>query len=141
MTIPGPSDVAVARDDRQRARRGLALFFALVIVFEAVVITAMVVTGMYALVVALMWSVALASVIARLVLREGVADVSFRLVDGAASAGSSSRCSSRSSSGSSRSARLADRPRALHVDGGGLLDDLARRLHRRHAGQLRLRGR
>ena len=49
------------------------------IVFEAVVITAMVVTGMYALVVALMWSVALASVIARLVLREGFADVSFRL--------------------------------------------------------------
>jgi membrane protease YdiL (CAAX protease family) len=79
MTISEPSDVAVARDDRQRARRGLALFFTLVIVFEAVVITAMVVTGMYALVVALMWSVALASVIARLVLREGFADVSFRL--------------------------------------------------------------
>jgi membrane protease YdiL (CAAX protease family) len=79
MTISGPAEVAVARDDRRRARRGLALFFTLVIVFEAAIVTTMMVTGMFGLVIALMWSVTPASVVARLLMREGFADVSFRL--------------------------------------------------------------
>lgn len=74
-----PADLAAPAADRTRARRGLAIFFPLVIVFEAVVVTIMIVTEQYLWVFALMWSVTLASVIARLVLREGFADISFRL--------------------------------------------------------------
>jgi membrane protease YdiL (CAAX protease family) len=71
--------------DRTRARRGLTVFFALVVVFEALCLLAMAATGSALWIYALMGSVALASVIARLVVRVGFRDVSFRL-GGAASA-------------------------------------------------------
>jgi membrane protease YdiL (CAAX protease family) len=63
---------------RSQARRGLAVFFAILVpltaIFQAIIIT----TGNLLWVFALMWSVTVASVVARLVLREGFADVSFR---------------------------------------------------------------
>jgi CAAX protease family protein len=65
-------------DVRSQARRGLAVFFAILVpltaIFQAIIIT----TGNLLWVFALMWSVTVASVVARLVLREGFADVSFR---------------------------------------------------------------
>ena len=69
-------------DLRRTARRGLAIYFALVVVIsgaiEAYLIMNPVLFGTMIGVLALMWSPALASVIARLVLREGFSDVSFR---------------------------------------------------------------
>src|SRR5919112_3665070 len=69
-------------DLRRTARRGLAIYFALVVVIsgaiEAYLIMNPVLFGTRVGVLALMWSPALASVIARLVLREGFSDVSFR---------------------------------------------------------------
>ena len=69
-------------DLRRTARRGLAIYFALVVVIsgaiEAYLIMNPVLFGTRIGVLALMWSPALASVIARLVLREGFSDVSFR---------------------------------------------------------------
>ena len=68
-------------DDRSRykARRGLAVFFAVLVplsaIFEVIIIT----TGNLSWLVPLVWVPALASVVARLVLREGFSDVSFRL--------------------------------------------------------------
>jgi len=68
-------------DDRSRhkARRGLAIFFAVLVplsaIFEVIIIT----TGDLSWLVPLVWVPALASVVARLVLREGFSDVSFRL--------------------------------------------------------------
>src|SRR5919112_3613383 len=68
-------------DLRRTARRGLAIYFALVVVIsgaiEAYLIMNPVLFGTMIGVLALMWSPALASVIARLVLREGFSDVSF----------------------------------------------------------------
>jgi uncharacterized protein len=65
-------------DVRSQARRGLAVFFAILVpltaIFQAIIIT----TGNMLWFFALMWSVTAASVVARLVLREGFADVSFR---------------------------------------------------------------
>jgi uncharacterized protein len=65
-------------DTRRRALRGLAVFFAVLVplsaVFQAIIIT----TGDASWILALMWSPAAASVVARLALREGFADVSFR---------------------------------------------------------------
>ena len=74
--------VALSPLERRRtARRGLVIFFALVVVLsgglEAYIWLNPATFG--TLVLALMWSPALASVIARLVLREGFSDVSFRL--------------------------------------------------------------
>ena len=64
---------------RSQARRGLAIYFAIVVllsaVFEAIIIS----TGNLLWTPALMWTPTMASVVARLVLREGFADVSFRL--------------------------------------------------------------
>ena len=69
-------------DLRRAARRGLAIYFALVVVIsgaiEAYIIMNPEFFGTMIGVLALMWSPALASVIARLVLREGFSDVSFR---------------------------------------------------------------
>jgi membrane protease YdiL (CAAX protease family) len=66
-------------DTRLRARRGLASYFAvlvpLTVVFQVIIIS----TGNPSWIWALMWSPAVASVVARLVLREGFADVSFWL--------------------------------------------------------------
>jgi membrane protease YdiL (CAAX protease family) len=71
---------SLAGDDaRSQARRGLAVYFATVVpltaLFQAIIIT----TGDFApWVIPLMWCPAAASVVARLVLREGFSDVSFR---------------------------------------------------------------
>ncbi|MEJ2890868.1 CPBP family intramembrane glutamic endopeptidase [Actinomycetospora aeridis] len=71
MTAPSAAN-------RTRARRGLAVFLTLAIVFEALCLTALLTTGQAWWIFVLMWSVTLASVIARLVMREGFRDVSFR---------------------------------------------------------------
>jgi membrane protease YdiL (CAAX protease family) len=67
---------------QRQARRGLAVFFTilvpLTVIFQAILIT----TGNLLWVFPLMWSVAVASVVTRLVLREGFADVSFRFGGG-----------------------------------------------------------
>src|SRR5215218_4357327 len=69
-------------DLRRAARRWLAVFFVIVVVLsgaiEAYIIMNPEFFGTLLGVLALMWSPALASVIARLVLREGFSDVSFR---------------------------------------------------------------
>jgi membrane protease YdiL (CAAX protease family) len=69
-------------DLRRAARRRLAVFFVIVVVLsgaiEAYIIMNPEFFGTLLGVLALMWSPALASVIARLVLREGFSDVSFR---------------------------------------------------------------
>lgn len=65
--------------DRATARRGLLIFLALVAVLDVLFVSVIVTTGNVLWIYALMWSVAAASVICRLVLREGFGDVSFRL--------------------------------------------------------------
>ena len=77
--MSGPADVAASSADRTRARRGLVIFLGLVVAFNAVFVAALTVTGDLGWIYAMPWSVALSSIIARLVVREGVADVSFRL--------------------------------------------------------------
>jgi membrane protease YdiL (CAAX protease family) len=62
-----------------QARRGLTIYFALLIPLSAVFEGLTVITGNPVWVFVLMWMPALASVVARLALREGFADVSFRL--------------------------------------------------------------
>jgi membrane protease YdiL (CAAX protease family) len=74
MTVTLPSPV----ERKAKARRGLALFFTLVVTFNALFTAVAVGTGNTAWFLALMWSVAVSSVICRLVLREGFGDVSFR---------------------------------------------------------------
>jgi membrane protease YdiL (CAAX protease family) len=74
----------VAEDRRRQARRGLAVYFGLVIVSAAAIEGAMIASGAPIteqrwLVMALMWSPTVAMIIARLALREGFRDVSFRL--------------------------------------------------------------
>jgi membrane protease YdiL (CAAX protease family) len=77
-----PATVDQAIDVRARARRGLAIYFALVIVLTGA-IDAVVIglkdMGMDSLALLTMLVPALSSVIARLVLREGFGDVSFRI--------------------------------------------------------------
>ncbi len=67
-------------DVRRRARRGLTVYFAVVVVlsvlFEGIIVSRPDINGPF--IAALMWVPALASVVARLVLREGFSDVSFR---------------------------------------------------------------
>lgn len=64
---------------RRDARRGLAVFFALVVVLSGTVEAIWIMNPeMGILVLPLMWSPALASVVTRLVLKEGFSDVSFR---------------------------------------------------------------
>jgi CAAX protease family protein len=72
------TDVTIPGADRARARRGLTIFFSLVIVFAVPFVGLVVATGNLLWIFAYMWSVALSSIIARLVQREGFADVSFR---------------------------------------------------------------
>ncbi len=80
------ADVAAVspRDLRKTARHGLVIYFALVVVIsdglEAydIFINPDAFGTLFGL-LALMWSPALASVIARLILREGYSDVSLRL--------------------------------------------------------------
>jgi uncharacterized protein len=65
---------------RRRARRGLTIYFAIVVVlsalFEGIIISRPDIDGPF--IAGLMWVPAIASVVARLVLRESFSDVSFR---------------------------------------------------------------
>jgi len=62
-----------------QTRRGLAIYFALLIPLSGVFEGLAIITGNVLWVFVLMWMPALASIVARLALREGFADVSFRL--------------------------------------------------------------
>ena len=64
---------------RLRARRGLAIYFAVLLPLTAAFEAIIIMRGDLWVIPALMWTPAAASVVARLVLREGFADVSFRL--------------------------------------------------------------
>lgn len=70
-------------DDARRARRGLLVFFAVLIplsaLVEALILRRTLKLPRGTLVLALMWVPALASVVARLVTREGFRDLSFRV--------------------------------------------------------------
>ena len=68
---------AVERNTRLHARRGLAIYFAILVPLSAI-FEALMIIGSLSWSWALMWTPAVASVTARLVLREGFADVSFR---------------------------------------------------------------
>jgi len=74
-----PAYTAAEHDTRGHARRGLAIYFAVLVPFSAVFETLMIVGGGSSWVWALMWTPGAASIVARLILREGFADVSFRL--------------------------------------------------------------
>jgi membrane protease YdiL (CAAX protease family) len=75
-----PASLAAEEGDtRLRARRGLAIYFAVLVPLSAVFQAIVIITGNFSWIWALMWTPAAASVVARLVLREGFADVSFRL--------------------------------------------------------------
>lgn len=63
---------------RLRARRGLIIYFA-VLVPLSVLFETLMISGSLSWVSALMWTPAVASIVARLVLREGFGDVSFRV--------------------------------------------------------------
>jgi hypothetical protein len=64
---------------RKAARRGLAVYLGLVVVLSALFEGIIISTGVMGIwILPLMWTPAAASVVARLVLREGFADVSFR---------------------------------------------------------------
>jgi membrane protease YdiL (CAAX protease family) len=69
---------AAERDSRLEARRGLAIYFAILVPLSAM-LEALMILGNLSWFWALMWTPAAASVVARLVLREGFANVSFRL--------------------------------------------------------------
>ncbi len=79
MTTAGISWQPASDDAQRQARRGLSVFFAIVVPLTAVFQVIIISTGNSSWFLALMWSPAVASVVARLVLREGFADVSFRL--------------------------------------------------------------
>lgn len=64
---------------RLRARRGLAIYFGMVVLLSAVFQILLIETRTWIWVIPLMWSPAVASIMARLALREGFADVSFRV--------------------------------------------------------------
>jgi membrane protease YdiL (CAAX protease family) len=74
-TLPYAAD---EHDTRVQARRGLAIYFAVLVPLSAVLETLMIISSL-SWVGALMWTPAAASMVARLVLWEGFADVSFRL--------------------------------------------------------------
>ena len=61
-------------DTRLRARSGLAIYFAVLVPLTAVFQVTIIRTGNFAWVGPLMWSPAVASVVARLALREGFSD-------------------------------------------------------------------
>jgi hypothetical protein len=64
---------------RHKARRGLAIFFAILVPLSAIFEVLIITTGDFSWLIPLVWVPTLASVVARLVLREGFSDVSFRL--------------------------------------------------------------
>jgi CAAX protease family protein len=65
-------------DTQRQARRGLAIYFAVLVPLTAVFEAIIIITGNFSWSSILMFVPAAASVVARLVLREGFADVSFR---------------------------------------------------------------
>ena len=65
-------------DTQRQARRGLAIYFAVLVPLTAVFEAIIIITGNFSWSAILMFTPAAASVVARLVLREGFADVSFR---------------------------------------------------------------
>jgi membrane protease YdiL (CAAX protease family) len=73
-----PASLATESDVRLRARRGLIIYFAVLVPLSAV-FEALMISGSSSWVLGLMWTPAAASVVARLVLREGFGDVSFRV--------------------------------------------------------------
>jgi uncharacterized protein len=64
---------------RVRARHGLAIYFGILVPLSAVFQLLLIQTGDWVWVIPLMWSPAAASMVARLTLRKGFADVSFRV--------------------------------------------------------------
>jgi membrane protease YdiL (CAAX protease family) len=78
MATPIPPSVMIA-DARNQARRGLMRYFALLVPLSALLEGLIIRTHNPAWLLVLMWVPAAASVVARLTLREGFADVSFRL--------------------------------------------------------------
>ena len=76
--ITSSPSLAADSATKLRARRGLAVYFAVLVPLSAV-FEAMMIRGSLSWVSALMWTPAAASVVARLVLHEGFADVSFRI--------------------------------------------------------------
>ena len=73
-----PALLGAESDTRRRARRGLIIYFAVLVPLSAV-FEALMISRSLSWVWALMWTPAAASTVARLALREGFADVSFRL--------------------------------------------------------------
>jgi CAAX protease family protein len=73
-----PALLAAENDTRRRARRGLIIYFAVLVPLSAV-FEALMISLSLSWVWALMWTPAAASAVARLALREGFADVSLRL--------------------------------------------------------------
>lgn len=73
-----PASLAAESDVRLRARRGLIIYFAVLVPLSAV-FEALMISGSLSWVLALMWTPAAASVVARLALQEGFGDVSFRV--------------------------------------------------------------
>jgi uncharacterized protein len=71
--------VQSAAEVRLRARQGLAIYFGVVVVLSAVFQVLLIETRTWVWVIPLMWSPAAASMVARLALREGFDDVSFRV--------------------------------------------------------------
>ena len=68
---------AATSSARQQARRGLAIYFAVVVLLTAL-FDVLIIASSTLWIPALMWAPAAAAVVARLMLREGFADVSFR---------------------------------------------------------------
>jgi membrane protease YdiL (CAAX protease family) len=73
-----PALLAAESDVRLRARRGLIIYFAVLVPLSAV-FEALMISGSLSWVLALMWTPAAASVVARLALHEDFGDVSFRV--------------------------------------------------------------
>ena len=73
-----PASRAAESDVRFRARRGLIIYFAVLVPLSAL-FEALIISGSLSWISALMWTPTAASVVARLALRDGFGDVSFRL--------------------------------------------------------------
>lgn len=79
MAATGVSVRSAAAFVRLRARRGLTIYFGMLVVLSAVFQSLIIETGNWTWVIPLMWSPAAASMVARLVLHDGCADISFRV--------------------------------------------------------------
>ena len=70
-----PASSPAEHDARLLARRGLRIYFAVVLALSAVLETLLIIGGSSSWVWALMWTPAAATMVARVVLREGFTDV------------------------------------------------------------------